>query len=235
MKSTTTAKIIVRGVVLPLFLMTVMLVAAGRLSYWQGWAYCASLLLVLGVNLFLMRHKRDLIEERLSPGQGTKWWDKVYFSITTPLYIITLVLAALDVGKFHWSPSLPIWAYALSWAAYAVGNGIHFWAKATNRWFATVVRIQTDRGQMVCDTGPYRFVRHPGYTGGILFTIATPLVLGSLVAVIPQAIAAALLVARTYLEDATLRAELPGYAEYAKRVRSRLLPLRRGARAATSG
>lgn len=229
------AKIVARGIAFPLFLMALVFVAAGRLSYWQGWAYGTVLPLLLAVNLFLLRHKRDLIEERLSPGQGTKWWDKVYFSITTPLYIITLVLAALDVGRFRWSPPLPIWAYALSWAAYAVGNGIHFWAKATNRWFATVVRIQTDRGQVVCDTGPYRFVRHPGYTGGILFMIATPLVLGSLVAVIPQAIAAALLVVRTYLEDATLRAELPGYAEYAKRVRSRLLPLRRGAGAAASG
>ncbi len=224
MEKKTVAKIVVRGIAFPLIMMAGVFLAAGRLSYWQGWAYGAALLLTLAVNLFLLRHKDDLIEERLSPGQGTKWWDTVYFSITTPLYLISLALAALDVGRFHWSPSLPIWAYVLSWAIYALGNGIHFWAKATNKWFATVVRIQTDRGQVVCDTGPYRFVRHPGYTGGILFTVAIPLVLGSLVAVIPQAIAAALLVARTYLEDKTLQAELPGYAEYAKRVRFRLLP-----------
>jgi protein-S-isoprenylcysteine O-methyltransferase Ste14 len=224
METKTAAKVIVRGIAVPVLLLAGVFVAAGKLSYWQGWAYGASLLLLLLVNLLLLRHKLDLMEERLSPGKGTKWWDKVYFSITTPLYFITLALAALDVGRFRWSPSLPVWVYALSWAVYAVGNAVHFWAKATNRWFATVVRIQTDRGQVVCDTGPYRFVRHPGYTGGILFMIATPLILGSLAAIIPQAIAAGLLVARTYLEDKTLRAELPGYAEYTQRVRFRLMP-----------
>jgi protein-S-isoprenylcysteine O-methyltransferase Ste14 len=119
---------------------------------------------------------------------------------------------------------LPPWAYLLSCANYAVGQGIHLWAKGTNRWFATVVRIQKDRGQEVCDSGPYRFVRHPGYVGGILFMITTPLILGSLLAVIPQGIAVGLLIVRTNLEDRTLQKELPGYAEYAARVKYRLLP-----------
>ena len=217
-------KVVVRAIAFPLFILAIVMVAAGRISYWQGWVYGASNVLSLVANLLILRKQPDLVEERLSPGEGTKWWDKMYFAITTPLYFIALVVAALDIGRYSWEPALPVWAYLLSCTFYVIGQGIHLWAKGTNRWFATVVRIQKDRGQTVCDSGPYRFVRHPGYVGGILFMIATPLLLGSLLAVIPQGIAAAFLVVRTYLEDRTLRKELPGYAEYARRVRYRLLP-----------
>ncbi len=225
MKSKVIARAVAGSIVYPLFILAIVLVAAGRVSYWQGWAYGLSGLAALAVNLLILRGRPDLIEERLSPGQGTKWWDKLYFAVTTPLYFVTVVLAAVDAGRFSWSPPLPAWAYIVSWIVYCIGQGIHFWAKGTNRWFATVVRIQSDRGQTVCDTGPYRFVRHPGYVGGVLFTVTTPLILGSLCAVIPQGLAACLLVVRTFLEDATLQKELPGYAEYAARVRHRLLPL----------
>lgn len=98
------------------------------------------------------------------------------------------------------------------------------WAKWANRFFSSVVRIQTDRGQTVCKDGPYRFVRHPGYVGGLLFGMATPLALGSFWALIPAAVGAMLLIVRTYLEDRTLQEELPGYLEYTKEVRHRLLP-----------
>jgi protein-S-isoprenylcysteine O-methyltransferase Ste14 len=216
-----TVKAIVSGIAFPLFIVAVVLVAAGTEAYWQGWVYGASNLLLLAMNLVLLRGHPDLMDERLSPGQGTKWWDKLYFAFTTPLYLISIIFAAVDVGRLHWSPVLPAWAYIASWAVYLAGQAVHFWAKGTNRWFATVVRIQKDRGQTVCDQGPYRIVRHPGYVGGILFMVTTPLIL----AVIPQAVAAILLVGRTFLEDATLQAELPGYAEYARRIRHRLLPL----------
>ncbi len=130
-------------------------------------------------------------------------------TLATPLLLLAaLLLAALDAGRFGWGPAVPLWASLLGGGLYVLGQAIHFWAKATNRWFATVVRIQKDRGQAVCTSGPYRFVRHPGYVGGLLFMLATPLLLGSWLALIPQAIAAALLVLRTYLEDRTLQAEL---------------------------
>jgi protein-S-isoprenylcysteine O-methyltransferase Ste14 len=94
----------------------------------------------------------------------------------------------------------------------------------SNAHFATVVRVQADRGHAVCHTGPYRFVRHPGYIGGIIQSLALPLVLGSLWAFIPGVLAALLLVARTALEDQTLQEELPGYTEYVQQVHYRLLP-----------
>ena len=197
--------VIIRAFAFPLIILAIVMVVAGRVSYWQEWGYGASNVLSLVANLAVLRKRPDLVEERLGPGEGTKRWDKVYF--------ISLAFAALDIGRFSWEPALPPWAYLLSCALFAVGQGIHLGAKGTNRWFATVVRIQKDRGQEVCDSGPYRFVRHPGYVGGILFMIATPLLLGSLLAVIPQGIAVAFLVVRTYREDKTLQKELPGYAE----------------------
>jgi protein-S-isoprenylcysteine O-methyltransferase Ste14 len=217
-------KVIVQAVVYPLIILALVMAVAGRLSYWQGWVYAASNVLSLAANLLVLRNRPDLVAERLSPGEGIKWWDKVYFAVTTPLYLAAIAIAALDIGRFSWEPALPLWAYVPACIVYAVGQGIHLWAKGTNRWFATVVRIQKDRGQVVCEAGPYRYVRHPGYVGGILFSVATPLMLGSLLAVIPQAIAAGLLVVRTYLEDRTLQRELPGYSAYAGRVRYRLLP-----------
>ena len=116
---------------------------------------------------------------------------------------------------------------AIYWASvilYLVGQAIFQWARRTNEYFSSVVRIQTDRGQTVCREGPYRYVRHPGYVGGFLFTLTSGLVLGSWPAFVPQLIASLLLIWRTAREDKTLQAELPGYTEYAKETRFRLLP-----------
>ncbi len=218
------AGLLLRTLAAPVLLLAGVMLAAGRLSYWQGWVFGVSTLLLLVVNFLVLRRRPDLLQERLSPGKGTKSWDKLYFALSTPLFFIALVLAVLDAGRFGWGPAVPLWVCLLGSGLYVLGQAIHLWAKAANRWFATVVRIQTDRAQQVCARGPYRFVRHPGYLGGLLFGLATPLLLGSWLALIPQAIASVLLVLRTHLEDRTLREELPGYTEYAGRVRHRLCP-----------
>jgi protein-S-isoprenylcysteine O-methyltransferase Ste14 len=101
---------------------------------------------------------------------------------------------------------------------------ITLWAIWINRFFSSVVRIQKERGQEVIQDGPYRFVRHPGYVGGILLALGNALVLGSLWALIPAGIMSLLLVIRTYLEDITLQRELPGYTDYTRKVKYRLLP-----------
>ena len=95
---------------------------------------------------------------------------------------------------------------------------------ASNAFFSAYVRIQTERGHAVVSTGPYRWVRHPGYASGLGSTLATPFVLGSVWALVPAGLVVVLLVVRTALEDRTLRKELPGYAEYSGRVRFRLVP-----------
>ncbi len=105
--------------------------------------------------------------------------------MTTPLYIAALVLAGLD-ARYGWSAGMPIAVYLAGVAIYLIGQGIFQWARYTNRFFSSVVRIQTDRGHTVCREGPYRIVRHPGYVGGILYTAAMGLALGSWWACLPQ-------------------------------------------------
>jgi protein-S-isoprenylcysteine O-methyltransferase Ste14 len=199
-------------------------IPAGRLDYWQGWVYLGLSLAVLLVTGWALRGDPQLIEERLRPGAGMKTWDKWYFAVSTPLYLVMLVIAGLDAGRYGWSGALPAWVYGIGTVAFLTGQGIFLWAKRANSFFASVVRIQSERGQTVCKEGPYRFIRHPGYLGGLLFGVSSPLVLGSLWALIPAVLAAALLVARTLLEDRTLQAELDGYTAYTREVKYRLLP-----------
>jgi protein-S-isoprenylcysteine O-methyltransferase Ste14 len=140
-------------------------------------------------------------------------------SISFPLVIV----AGLD-HRFRWSPVFPLWLNVIGFILVAAGYTFASWALAENRFFSSMVRIQTDRGHAVCDSGPYRLVRHPGYAGNILPLPGIVLALGSVWTLIPAAVALIIAVTRTALEDRTLRAELPGYRDYARRVHYRLLP-----------
>jgi len=93
-----------------------------------------------------------------------------------------------------------------------------------DKFYGRVVRIQKERGHHVIADGPYHYLRHPGYLGQIIFSLASALALGSLWTLIPSGLFAALLVVRSALEDRTLQEELEGYKEYAQRVRFRLMP-----------
>lgn len=219
----TRLQIVLRAVLAPVFLAGLLFLLAGRLDYWQGWVYVLINLLVLLLMGTLLTKDRALVEERLNPKQGMKGWDKFYFAVTTPLYILALILGGLD-ARFGWSASMPVPLYWTGVAVYLIGQAIFLWARFANTYFSSVVRIQTDRGQTVYKDGPYRFVRHPGYVGGFLFTLTVGIMLGSWWASIPQAIAALMLIWRTAREDRVLQAELPGYVAYTTETRYRLLP-----------
>jgi protein-S-isoprenylcysteine O-methyltransferase Ste14 len=206
------------------FFIALTFLLAGRLDYWPGWAFNGANILVLSLTAFVLRDRKDLMRERLKPGRGMKTWDKVYFVVSTPLFFAMFILSVLDGGRFSWSPRVPPAAMVLAAAAYGLGQYVLLRAKAANRFFSSVVRIQEDRGQTVCAGGPYRFVRHPGYLGGLIYALATPLLLGSLWGLVPAVLAMAPLVWRTAMEDRTLRAELTGYEDYARRVRFKLVP-----------
>ncbi len=201
-----------------------LLLSAGRIDYWQGWLFFGLILASVLLSISLMKDDLGLIAERLRPGKGMKWWDKGYYLLSTPLYFAALVVAGLDAGRFRWSSPPKTEIYALFLAVFFAGQGLFLWAKKVNPFFSSVVRIQADRGQTVCRRGPYKMCRHPGYLGGLMFGLMTPLVLGSYWALIPQGFAALLLVARTYLEDRMLKRDLLWYADYAQTVRSRLIP-----------
>ena len=216
-------QMVLRALLAPILMIGLLFFVAGRWDYWQAWVYTIINMIVLILMGTLLTKNAELVEERLNPKEGMKGWDKFYFAVTTPLYMIALLVAGLD-ARFGWTRDMPPILYGASLLVYLIGQAIFLWARYTNNYFSSVVRIQTDRGQTVCKEGPYRYVRHPGYVGGFLFTISIGLMLGSWWASIPQVIAALMLVWRTAREDKTLLVELPGYAEYSTQTRFRLLP-----------
>ncbi len=206
------------------FMAGVLFLSSGRLGYWQGWVFLLVNLIFVALTARVLRNDFGLVAERLHPGRGMKWWDKGYFLFSTPLYGAAIVIAGIDAGRRHWSPDPKTGFYLTGLVLYISGQGLFLWAKKVNPYFSSVVRIQAERGQSVCREGPYRFCRHPGYLGGLLFGLSTPVILGSYWALVPQALAAVLLVGRTLLEDRMLTKDLLWYAEYRQAVRSRLLP-----------
>jgi protein-S-isoprenylcysteine O-methyltransferase Ste14 len=224
---TTSPRQWIRLIMVYLFVPLVLLVCGGDFGWWQAWVY-SLLIIAAGVGGRILGERRHpgLTAERQSGEsiQGAKAWDKVLsplmaVSISFPLVIV----AGLD-HRFGWSPVFPLWLIVLGIFLIALGYTISAWAFMENQFFSSVVRIQTDRGHVVCDRGPYRIVRHPGYAGNILPLLGIVLALSSLWTIIPAAVALVITVIRTTLEDQTLQEELPGYQEYARRVRYRLFP-----------
>ncbi len=156
--------------------------------------------------------------------RNAKAWDKVLAPLMAVSVVFPMVMVAGMDHRHNCSPEFPLWLNVVGFIFIAFGYAFAAWALAENRFFSGVVRIQTDRGHVVCDTGPYRFVRHPGYAGSILPLFGIVLALGSAWALIPAAVASIVAVIRTVLEDQILREELPGYRDYAQHVRYRLIP-----------
>lgn len=217
----------VRMIVAYLFIPALLFICAGDLGWWQAWVFSA-LIFAAGIlsRLWAERRHPGLLAERAGSesAAGVKAWDKVLaplmaVSISFPLVIV----AGLD-HRYDWSAEFPLWLNILGLALIAIGYVFGSWALAENRFFSGTVRIQTERGHAVCDSGPYRIMRHPGYAGNIWPLPGIALGLSSLWTFIPAAVALIIVVTRTHLEDRTLQAELPGYKEYARRVRYRLFP-----------
>ena len=206
-----------------LFLAAILFVSYGSLDWAIAWVFLGVYILIIFISLIFV--DPELIEERSHIGPGAKKWDIVLASLTVVfLFLLTFLIAGLDAGRFHWSSPFPVWVQFLGLVIYVMGSVITSWAMVVNKFFSTVVRIQTDRGHYVITGGPYGYVRHPGYTGAIIVSISIPLILGSLWALIPALIGDGILIIRTVLEDNTLKKELEGYDKYASRVHYRLIP-----------
>lgn len=216
---------VVLGVLFTVGFIAALFWLAGGPGWWPGWAYVG--LLTLGqsvVALLLRRRDPELLERRASVGEGTEKWDQVVLGLFGLTYLAVVVMGAVDGGRFHWAP-MASWLWGVGAVLYVLGTALVTWAMLVNTHFEKTVRIQRDRGHEVIDSGPYRFVRHPGYVGAALaFPLATPFLLGSAWAFVPAAASVASLVVRTALEDRTLARELEGYAAYTRRTRFRLVP-----------
>ena len=220
-------QIVARVAGLLLVAVAVPFVSAGTFDWPAAWAYVAiTLIITVGSRLVLLRRNPELAAERAAHAEkrDAKPWDRVLMPLVA-IYgpLATLVVAGLD-RRFGWRPETPPGLALIAAALLVLASAFSAHAMLTNRFFSGVVRIQHDRGHTVVTAGPYRWVRHPGYAGGVVGHMALPLLLGSFWALIPGVLTAGLTVLRTALEDRTLCAELPGYAEYARRTRYRLLP-----------
>jgi protein-S-isoprenylcysteine O-methyltransferase Ste14 len=205
----------------------ILFICGGDVGWRQAWLY--SLLIVaagIGGRIWAEQRHPGLMAERqnIENIQNAKAWDKVLAPLMAVSVGYPVVLVAGIDHRYHWSSEFPVWLISIGFILISLGYAFAAWALAENRFFSSLVRIQTDREHVVCDSGPYRFVRHPGYAGNILALFGIVLALSSVWTLIPVAVASIIAVIRTELEDRTLQDELPGYRDYARRVRYRLIP-----------
>jgi len=193
---------------------------AGRADLPVYWAY---VLICLGKGLWIaLRVDDDLAAERARPGPGGV--DHFTWHFSTCLFVLHWIIAPLDVGRFHWSDSVPLPLQLIGLLAFAIFGGLTIWSVVVNRFFSPVVRLQEDRGHRIVTLGPYRLVRHPGYLGMVISVPASGLALGSWWALVPALGYALIILRRAAIEDQFLRRHLSGYDSYADAVRYRLLP-----------
>ena len=197
---------------------------AGRLTWWQGWAFL--LISTAYVSILTWRLSKvnpELVLERNQPAEKAEPWDRVVMGIYTATLLILMIVAALDGGRYHWS-SVPLGIQLVGWLFLAFTCLMIWHVMMTNAYLSSWARIQEDREQVVVQEGAYRYIRHPMYLGIIVAFLGIPLALGSWWAVLPSMVIVVLFVYRIFREDLMLIRGLAGYAEYTEKVRYRLLP-----------
>ncbi|WP_197993134.1 methyltransferase family protein [Gimesia aquarii] len=205
------------------FFAILLFVPAGRLDWILGWIYVGLFIINMIINwVCLQLWNPELIAARMRFSKGTKTWDKVWAALFAPLIIAIYIVAGLEFRDGASRLTEMAWPFGL--VLFVLGSALLMWSMVVNPFFEKTVRIQTDRGHRVIDSGPYAYLRHPGYVGFMAWVLSTPLLLASAWALIPALLSVIGIAIRTALEDRTLRAELPGYTDYTKRVRFRLIP-----------
>jgi protein-S-isoprenylcysteine O-methyltransferase Ste14 len=199
-----------------------MFLAAGTLRWRFGWLYVGVTGIgLVGHRLFVASRNPEVVRRRSEIGPGTRTWDIVWLVVFWPLMVFIPVVAGVATVRLGEQP-MSAWVAIPGVAMFASGMIVSAASMVANRFFEGTARIQAD--QRVVDWGPYAAVRHPGYVGLALWALSGPMLLRSTAAFVPALAAAGWVVARTVFEDRMLRAELPGYVEYASRVRYRLVP-----------
>jgi protein-S-isoprenylcysteine O-methyltransferase Ste14 len=207
-----------------LLMLALFFIPAGTFHWPEAWLFILFYLAAVGgVFIWLKKKSPSLFKERLARKKEAKKWDKTLMMVYSFLLVALLIVPGLDAVRFRWS-DVPFILKGLGFAGLIPGLIFAFWAMRENAFASDVVRIQKDRGHTVCTTGPYRYIRHPMYVGVILVMLFFPLSVGSLYAYIPASVIIILFILRTSLEDKALQQELPGYKEYSRKVRHRLVP-----------
>ncbi len=216
--------VIIKGVVSIIVTGASVFLLAGTLTYWPGWLFVLITAVRFIAGVFIFRDRPELIRERIKPGPGTVWWDKLFYVFYGPLFIAVLVIGCLDGGRFHWSASMSVWWIAAGACVHILSHILVLWSMKVNDFFSSMVRIQKERSHKVVDSGPYMYVRHPGYLAASMMALSLALLLASWYAMLPAIGVVLSLLIRTALEDRTLRSELEGYENYTEKVTYKLLP-----------
>ena len=220
-------KSLVRLLILVPLMLAVLLISAGSWTWWEAWAYTLTgTLVLLGSRIYIIRKHPDLALERSRAHEleDVKDWDKILMPLTALVGpFVSWIVAGFD-HRLGWTPDLPNWIQIAALILIQLGSLLGTWAMIVNRFFSSQVRIQTERGQTVVREGPYRYVRHPGYAGGLLSWLAAPVFFSSWWVAVPAFLVICASLLRTALEDRVLQEELPGYQDYARQVKYRLIP-----------
>lgn len=196
---------------------------AWTLAYWQAWLFLAVFgAAVLAITLYLMRHDRKLLERRVNAGPGAEKEksQRTIQALASVAFIAVFVVSALD-HRFGWS-SEPTSVVVAGDVLVALGLLAVFFVFRANSYTSATIEVGDD--QPLISTGPYAMVRHPMYAGAFVMLVGVPLALGSAWGLAPVAALAAVIVVRLLAEERFLTVNLPGYADYRRRVRYRLLP-----------
>lgn len=197
---------------------------AGRVTWWRGWAFLFTFIVYVSALMGrLARVNPDLVRDRYRSADEAEGWDRAVMGVYTVLLGVLLILCALDGGRYGWS-TVPLGVQVMGWLLLSVTGTIIWHVMMTNAYLSSWARLQDDRGQAVVQDGMYRYIRHPMYLGIMVGFLGVPPVLNSWWAMIPSVAIVGLFIYRTYREDRMLLEGLVGYAEYAGRVRYRLLP-----------
>lgn len=201
---------------------------AGTWKWWEAWVLIGMwMAFLISLTIFLLHRDPALLIERMKAGpvqKGQKTWDKVVMLLMFALAIGFYIIPGFDVVRFEWSEPFPLWIEFVAMIIHIPCFVFLGWVMKTNTYLSPVVKIAHDRGHQVVTDGPYAIVRHPMYSAVIVLLFVFPVSVGSKFGLIPAALMAALFVIRTYFEDRTLHAELPGYTKYARITLYRLIP-----------
>ena len=220
------ARLVRRTVFGLVLLPAVIFFCAGTLDYWQGWAFLAvAFIPPLGMTVYFYYRDSQVLERRLLTREHVRF-QKFIVPLVKLLFLSALVLPGLDY-RFGWSGAfwrpVPWWLTLLALFVMVAMNVLFFLVLQANRFAASIVQVES--AQTVIDAGPYRFIRHPMYLGGIVVWFALPPALGSYFALLVAVPGIPVMILRLLNEEKFLRRALPGYAEYCQRVRYRLIPL----------
>ncbi|HHZ20403.1 MAG TPA: isoprenylcysteine carboxylmethyltransferase family protein [Firmicutes bacterium] len=212
-----------RNIISPTLMLVLVLLLHHRFPYKQGLVF-----IVINCIWIIFTH---CLQQPLAPknpvqsvARPAKDWERRYFILATLLENLILLVTVADAAFRSWYPAL---TWSFTWtgiALFTAGHLLFYHARRSNPFFYPVFQVEPEQGHVPCSSGPYRLIRHPGYLGGALFHLSTPLILGSFWGLLPALAFVLVLGRKTYLEDMALRKELPGYTSYAETVRYRWFP-----------